>query len=120
VLVAVTNLLFAYLATQGADLKLLVLVIGADNISGGLAVAAFIAYLSSLTNVAYTATQYALFSSLMTLPAKLIGGFSGIVVDGAGYELFFIYASALGLPAIALVLLVSRWSTTPTATSPSS
>ena len=104
VLVAVTNLLFAVLAVSEPNLKLLAMVISADNLSGGIAASAFIAYLSSLTNSAYTATQYALFSSLMTLPAKLAGGFSGVIVDGYGYQNFFIYASILGLPAIILVI----------------
>ncbi len=108
VLVAATNLLFALLASRSPDLTLLALVISADNLSGGLAGAAFIAYLSGLTNTAYTATQYALFSSLMTLPAKFLGGFSGLVVESAGYETFFVLASALGLPAIALVLYLGR------------
>jgi len=108
VLVAATNLLFAYLATQGADISLLAVTISADNISGGIAGAVFIAYLSSLTNTAYTATQYALFSSLFTLGGKLIAGFSGVVVDAAGYFVFFVYASALGIPAILLVLFLMR------------
>ena len=82
--------------------------ISADNLSGGLASSAFIAYLSSLTSTSYTATQYALFSSFMTLPGKIIGGFSGIVVDSAGYPSFFIYAGLLGVPAILLVMLLSR------------
>ncbi|MGD8932654.1 MAG: hypothetical protein PVI52_08790, partial [Chromatiales bacterium] len=68
------------------------------------ATSAFIAYLSSLTNTSYTATQYALFSSLMTLPAKLLGGFSGIMVDNYGYASFFVYAALLGVPAILLVI----------------
>ncbi len=106
VMVAITNLLFAYMATVDRDLALLALVISADNLSGGLAIATFIAYLSSLTNVAYTATQYALFSSLMTLPSKFISGFSGMVIDAAGYVWFFVYASAIGLPAIALTLFL--------------
>lgn len=109
VLVASTNLLFALLAVVDTpDLKLLALVVSADNLSGGVATAVFIAWLSSLTNRAYTATQYALFSSLMTLPAKVIGGFSGIVVDAEGYPLFFTYAAVLGLPAILLVLKLLR------------
>ncbi len=108
VLVALTNLLFAGLAAVGADLTLLAVVISADNLSGGIAAAVFIAYLSSLTHSSYTATQYALFSSLMTLPAKLLGGFSGIVVDSFGYQTFFIYAALLGLPAILLVLWLIR------------
>ena len=103
-LVAVTNLLFAGLANAAPDVTLLALVISADNLSGGIATTVFIAYLSSLTHTAYTATQYALFSSLMTLPAKFISGFSGIVVDGHGYFSFFVYAAALGVPAIAIAV----------------
>ena len=82
------------------------MVISADNLSGGIATSVFIAYLSSLTNSSYTATQYALFSSLMTFPAKLLSGFSGVVVDNFGYDVFFIYAAAIGLPAILLVILL--------------
>jgi PAT family beta-lactamase induction signal transducer AmpG len=107
VLVAVTNLLFAYLATLGPDKLWLAIVISADNFSGGLAIAAFIAYLSSLTNAAYTATQYALFSSLMTLPAKFLGGFSGVIVEGYGYEWFFSYSALLGVPAIGVALYLT-------------
>jgi len=106
VLVAVTNLLFVLLAVSDPNLQLLAVVISADNLSGGIATAVFIAYLSSLTNSAYTATQYALFSSLMTLPAKLLGGLSGIIVDGYGYSAFFLYASLAGLPAIVLVCVL--------------
>ncbi|MBL6985992.1 MAG: AmpG family muropeptide MFS transporter [Methylobacter sp.] len=109
VMVAGTNLLFAILAVSEPSLLLLAGVISADNLSGGIATSVFIAYLSSLTSTAYTATQYALFSSLMTLPAQLLGGFSGIVVDSYGYTVFFIYASAVGLPAIVLVLLLMRY-----------
>ncbi len=106
--VAATNLLFAWLSTQANDLRLLALVISADNISGGFAATAFVAYLSSLTNRAYTATQYALFSSLMTLPGKFISGFSGLVVENFGYFEFFIVAAALGVPAIVLVMWLTR------------
>lgn len=108
IMVAVTNLLFALLAISEPSLVLLAGVISADNLSGGIATSVFIAYLSSLTNSAYTATQYALFSSLMTLPAKLLGGFSGVLVDNFGYDTFFIYASAVGLPAIILVIIIMR------------
>ncbi len=104
ILVASTNLLFALLATLEPNLSYLAVVISADNLSGGIATSAFIAYLSSLTNTNYTATQYALFSSLMTLPAKMLGGFSGIMVDNYGYAPFFIYAAVLGIPAILLVV----------------
>lgn len=106
VMVVATNLLFAVLALSEPNKVLLAAVISADNLSGGLATSVFIAYLSSLTSTAYTATQYALFSSLMTLPAQFLGGFAGLVVDHYGYYIFFIYASAVGLPAISLILLL--------------
>ena len=106
ILVATTNLLFAAMALGGPDISMLTLVISADNISGGLATAAFIAYLSSLTNRSYTATQYAAFSSIMTLPAKFLSGFSGIIVTDMGYASFFIYTALLGIPAILLVALL--------------
>ena len=102
IMVAVTNLLFVRLAGVGADLDWLIVAISADNLGGGFSNAAFIAYLSSLTNRAYTATQYALFSSLMTLPGKFLSGFSGLVVDAAGYADFFLYTAAMGLPSILL------------------
>lgn len=106
VMVVATNLLFAVLALSAPSKVLLAAVISADNLSGGLATSVFIAYLSSLTSKAYTATQYALFSSLMTLPAQFLGGFAGLVVDHYGYYVFFVYASVVGLPAISLVLLL--------------
>lgn len=109
ILVCVTNLLFAMLAVSTPNLAYLAAVISADNLSGGIASAVFIAYLSSMTNSAYTATQYAVFSSLMTLPANLIGGFSGIMVDKFGYQLFFIYASILGVPAVLLVMVLNHF-----------
>lgn len=108
ILVASTNLLFVWLATSEPTLVSLAIVISADNLSGGFATSAFIAWLSSLTNTAYTATQYALFSSLMTLPAKFIGGFAGVVVDATNYASFFLYAGLLGVPAILLVLLLHK------------
>lgn len=109
VMVAATNLLFAWLAVVEPDVAFLAAVISADNLSGGVATAVFIAYLSSLTNSAYTATQYALFSSLMTLPAKLLGGFSGRIVEMYGYQAFFVYAAFIGLPAILLVMLLIKF-----------
>lgn len=106
--VAGANLLFAWLAGVGDNLTALTLVISADNFSNGFSATIFIAWLSSLTSRAYTATQYALFSSLMTLPGKAIGGWSGVVVETAGYPVFFIYAAALGLPAVALILYMMK------------
>lgn len=108
VMTAVTNLLFAALAMAGDMLPMLVLTIIGDNLANGLASAVFIAFLSSLTSRAYTATQYALFSSLMTLPGKFLSGFGGLMVAAEGYVTFFVLASALGLPAIALAIWISR------------
>jgi PAT family beta-lactamase induction signal transducer AmpG len=108
VLVVVTNLLFVLVALNPPSTLFLSMVIGADNLSAGIAGSAFIAYLSGLTNKAYTATQYALFSSLMLLPAKFIGGFSGAIVDAYGYVSFFFYSAALGLPAILLIWVLMK------------
>ena len=96
------------IAIQGADTNLLILTISADNLSTGIAGSVFIAYLSSLTNTAYTATQYALFSSLMTLPGKFLSGFSGLAVEAQGFAIFFTLTALLGLPAILLVLYLIR------------
>jgi PAT family beta-lactamase induction signal transducer AmpG len=108
VLSAASNLLFAWLATRGHDLTGLIFVISADNLSAGIASAAFIAYLSGLTNVAYSATQYALFSSVMLLLPKFIAGFSGAFVDAHGYTAFFLSTAALGVPVLLLVALAAR------------
>lgn len=108
IMVAITNLLYVTMVSKGHDITWFTIIVSADNFSGGFAASTFIAYLSSLTNTAYTATQYALFSSIMTLPAKIISGFSGIVVDSAGYTYFFTYTACLGIPAILMVLWLMR------------
>lgn len=108
VLLAVTNLFFAAMAIVGAELWFLVVTISADNLAAGFTGTVFIAYLSGLTNTAYTATQYALFSSLMTLPGKLVSGFSGFIVDSVDWFSFFIYASGMGIPAIVFAIVVTR------------
>ncbi|MBA3582867.1 MAG: MFS transporter [Gammaproteobacteria bacterium] len=113
VFVALTNLGFAYLSTQGANIWLLTGVITLDNFTGGFATSLFVAYLSSLTSSAYTTTQYALFSSLMTLPGKILSGFSGRLVDAFGYVNFFSYATLLGLPAVLLLLWLMRYQQNP-------
>ena len=108
VLSAASNLLFAWLGSRGHDLTALVLVISADNLSSGIASAAFIAYLSSLTNINYSATQYAIFSSMMLLAPKFLAGFSGSYVDAFGYQNFFVATALLGAPVLLLVWLASR------------
>ncbi len=108
VLSACTNLLFAWLAGHGHDVTALIAVVSADNLASGIASAAFIAYLSSLTNVSYSATQYALFSSMMLLAPKFVAGFSGDYVNAFGYAQFFTATALLGAPVLALVWLASK------------
>ncbi len=108
VLSAATNLLFAALSTRGHDLTALIFVVSADNMASGIASAAFIAYLSSLTNINYSATQYAIFSSMMLLAPKFLAGYSGRYVDAFGYENFFTATALLGVPVLVLIWLASR------------
>jgi MFS transporter, PAT family, beta-lactamase induction signal transducer AmpG len=108
ILAAATNLLFMLLARSGNDVTMLTVVIGADNLCAGLASTAFIAFLSSLTNISFTAVQYALFSSLMTLFPKLIGGYSGTAVSSYGYETFFLMTAVMGLPVLVLVWFAGK------------
>ncbi len=115
VLSSASNLLFAWLGTRGHDVWALTFVISADNLSSGIASAAFIAYLSSLTNINYSATQYALFSSMMLLLPKFLAGYSGKYVDAFGYGKFFTATALLGLPVLLLVFLASRMQPPPPA-----
>jgi len=105
---AATNLLFMLLARTGGDVSMLTVVIGADNLSAGIATTAFIAFLSSLTNISFTAVQYAIFSSMMTLFPKLIGGYSGTMVSSFGYERFFMLTAIMGIPVLILVVAVRK------------
>jgi PAT family beta-lactamase induction signal transducer AmpG len=108
VLSAATNLLFMLLAGMGNEIWMLYVVISADNLSAGLASAAFIAFLSSLTNISFTAVQYAIFSSLMTLLPKMLGGYSGGMVESLGYQWFFILTALIGLPVLLLIALAAK------------
>jgi len=108
VLSAATNLLFMLLAGSGPDLLLLKVVIGADNLAAGLASAAFVAFLSSLTSISFTAVQYAVFSSIMSLFPKLIGGYSGTIATSIGYPSFFLCTALMGIPVIYLIWLVRK------------
>lgn len=108
VLIATTNLFFAFLSWTGPEIWALVLTISFDNFAQGFAGTVFIAFLSSLTNVSFTATQYALFSSLSVFFGKLIAGFSGHVQEAVGYTGFFVYCAAVGIPSIILAIVVVR------------
>ncbi len=103
-----TNLLFILLAMRGHDVSLMYTAVGLDNFAAGLAGTVFIAFLSSLTNIKFTAVQYALFSSLMSLSPKILGGYSGAIVDSIGYPNFFAFTAALGLPILGLIWWADR------------
>jgi len=105
---ALTNLLFMALAHTGYNMMMLTVVISADNLSAGLASAAFIAFLSSLTNISFTAVQYAIFSSLMTLLPKILGGYSGSVVEAVGYPQFFLITAISGIPVLFLIVWAGK------------
>jgi PAT family beta-lactamase induction signal transducer AmpG len=108
ILSAATNVLFAFMVSLDKSGSILFMTITADNISGGIATAAFVAYLSSLTSVSFTAMQYAIFSSFMTLFPKLLAGYSGAMSTELGYEQFFYLTAIMGIPAIVLVVVLSR------------
>jgi PAT family beta-lactamase induction signal transducer AmpG len=108
VIAAGSNLMFAWLAREGQDLGLLTLTISVDNFAAGFAGSALIAYMSGLTSPGFAATQYALLSSLYALPGKLVGGFSGAVVDAWGYPTLFTATASIGIPLVVLCLLVKH------------
>ena len=97
-----------FLASYGYSMTWLYVVISADNLSAGLASAAFVAFLSALTNIRFTAMQFAIFTSIMTLIPKVLGGYSGSMVDNMGYPSFFMLTAALGVPVILLVIYIDR------------
>jgi PAT family beta-lactamase induction signal transducer AmpG len=105
---SLTNLLFAWISVNEPSIGALALTVSADNFSAGIASAAFIAYLSSLTNIQYSATQYALFSSLMFLFPKSIAGWSGVFVEEWGYAYFFITTALIGVPSLILVWFIRK------------
>tara|TARA_Y100001970_G_scaffold288993_1_gene418012 strand:+ start:2272 stop:3741 length:1470 start_codon:yes stop_codon:yes gene_type:complete len=105
---ALSNLLFAWLAISPISIKFLITVITADNISSGFAGAAFVIYLSGLTSIKFTATQYALFSSIMLFLPKLVAGYAGSWVDIMGYQNFFILTAVIGIPVLFLILWIGK------------
>lgn len=108
VLSAATNLLFVWLAGVGHDVSALMVTVSADNLSAGIASSAFVAYLSGLVNQNFSATQYALFTSIMLLLPKFIAGFSGDFVNAYGWANFFTGTALIGVPVLLLVMLASK------------
>jgi PAT family beta-lactamase induction signal transducer AmpG len=105
---AASNLLFSWLAISEPSINMLIIVITADNISSGFAGAAFVVYLSALTSIKFTATQYALFSSLMLLLPKVLAGYSGGIVDQIGYAKFYIFTTVIGIPVLILIFWIAK------------
>ena len=108
ILLTIANLAYAYIANISPGIGWLATVVSIDNVANGIAGTAFIAYMSTLTNTAYTATQYALFGTLWSLPAKMIASQWGAIVDAWGYGPFFVYTAAIGLPALILIIWAIR------------
>jgi PAT family beta-lactamase induction signal transducer AmpG len=107
---------FAVLAYTGPDVRVFGTVMAVDNFGAAFAGVALVTYMSSLTTLGYTATQYALLSSAYTYVGKFAKGFSGVMVESLasgrtlleGYALFFIGAGLLGIPALILCLVLAR------------
>lgn len=108
ILACVTNLLFVLLTLHPGELVYMYVAVIFDNLAAGLASAVFIAFLSALTSIRFTAVQYAIFSSLMTLLPKVLGGYSGAIVDNRGYLFFFIFTFAIGIPILGLIYWVDK------------
>jgi PAT family beta-lactamase induction signal transducer AmpG len=109
ILAASSNLLFAVLSAFEPNSILLLSVIIADNLSGGLASTAFVAFLSSITMKKFTATQFALFTSIMLFIPKIIGGYSGAIIDTLGYDFFFVITALMGTPVIFLIVYLKKY-----------
>ena len=108
VLQAASNLVFAYQAVAGNDVGVLTFTIAVENVTGGMGTAAFVAYLSSLTNTAFTATQYALLSAFMAFGRTLLSSPSGYLVDFVGWFDFFVLSVGVAVPGMILLLVLMR------------
>jgi PAT family beta-lactamase induction signal transducer AmpG len=108
VLQAASNLVFALQAWVGYSLPMLTVTIGVENITGGMGTTAFVAYMSSLCNFAYTATQYALLSSLMATARTALAAGGGWLADQTGWLSFFLLTTLAALPGLALLVWMMR------------
>jgi len=103
-----SNLMYVALNEVGRDMGMLYAQVGVENFTDGLADAAFVAYLTSLTNRAFSATQYALLSSLAAVPLRFLGGWSGQLAEGMGWTPFFLLTTVAALPALFIMLWLLR------------
>ncbi len=104
----VTTLFFSIQAIVGYNTSLLTLIIALENFTSGMATAALVAYISSLCNVMYTATQYALLSSIMSLARDLFSATSGILAQNVSWAMFFAISSMFCLPGLLGVWLINK------------
>jgi PAT family beta-lactamase induction signal transducer AmpG len=108
ILNGLTNLLFLWQARAGADVGVLAVVITAENFSGGLTTAAFVAYLGMLCNARFTATQYALLSSLSAFARTWLSTPAGVAAERLGWEGFFVFSALLALPSLLVLSHIQR------------
>ncbi len=108
VLMALSNLIFVAQAWAGHHLGMLTLTIAVENITTGMGTTAFVAYLSSLTNVAYTATQYALLTSFMAFSRTVMSSGAGWLADQVSWTTFFVLTTVAALPGLILLLWMIR------------
>lgn len=100
---------FSLLALKGADLSWLALVVAAENCSAGMGTAAFIAYMARLTNKQFSASQYALLSSIMGIPRVFLASSSGYIASSLGWFWFFLFCSLIALPGLLLLPKCAPW-----------
>lgn len=103
VIQGLSNLVFVLQANAGHDISMLMFTISIENLAGGIGTTAFVAYLSSLCNMAYTATQYALLSSFMSLARDVFAATSGLLAASVPWDIFFILSAAMALPGLILL-----------------
>lgn len=108
ILASASNLLFVWLSMQGHNMPAMYTAVILDNLASGLAQGVFIAFLSALTNIRFTAVQYAILSSLMTLIPKVLGGYAGGIVEQVGFGSFYLITAIMGLPVLLLIYLVEK------------
>ncbi|VAW46025.1 AmpG permease [hydrothermal vent metagenome] len=104
ILSAATNLLFMIMVDMDKSLVFLTFMISTDNLSQGMALTAFVGFLSLLVNRQFTAVQYAMFSSVMTLFPKILGGYSGGMVEQMGYANFYLMTAVIGIPVVLMLI----------------
>tara|TARA_B100000989_G_scaffold283550_1_gene249532 strand:- start:469 stop:1755 length:1287 start_codon:yes stop_codon:yes gene_type:complete len=108
ILQIISNLLFVFLSIIGPEFVYLILTVAGENFSGGLGSAAFVAYISILCNKEYTATQYALLSSIMGIARTILSSPSGYMVSSLGWTYFFLISTIFGIPGLLILIWMKK------------